>query len=123
MKKILMGLFLVTSLMAVAGGQYDYVEYRLELKYAVLTDNKNNSLAIDGIDIGVFNGRAYVNMEIESFSGDGGWGKFDKPSYDRIAKQIADEVRGMLNTNDPVEITLILEKEIGRDMMLHNGLY
>lgn len=123
MKKILMGLFLITSLIVVAEGPYDYLEDKLEFKYSVLTDNKNNSLSIDGIDIGSFHGRIYVNMEIESFSGDGGWGKFDKPSYDRIAKQIADEVRGMLNTNDPVEITLILEKEIGRDMMLHNGLY
>ncbi|STO32164.1 Uncharacterised protein [Fusobacterium necrogenes] len=123
MKKILMGLFLITSLIVVAEGPYDYLEDKLEFKYSVLTDNKNNSLSIDGIDIGSFHGRIYVNMEIESFSGDGGWGKFDKGSYDRIAKQIADEIRGMLNTKDQIEITLILEKEMGKDMMLHNGLY
>ena len=123
MKKILIGLFLMTSLMAVADGPYDYIEDRLELKYSVLTDNRNNTLNLDGIDIGVFNGRIYVNMEIEAFSGDGGWGKFDRGSYDRIAKGIADEVRALLNTNEQVEITLILERELGRDMMLHNGLY
>lgn len=123
MKKILIGLFLMTSLMAVADGPYDYIEDRLELKYSVLTDNRNNTLNLDGIDIGVFNGRIYVNMEIEAFSGDGGWGKFDRGSYDRIAKGIADEVRALLNTNEQVEITLILKRELGRDMMLHNGLY
>lgn len=123
MKKLLMGLFLMTSLMAVADGPYDYVEDRLELKYPVLTDTKNNSLEIDDIDIGVFNGRIYLNMEIEAFSGDGGWGKFDKASYDKIAKGIANEVREMLQTNEQVEITLVLERELGRDMMLHNGLY
>lgn len=123
MKKLLMGLFLVTSLMAVADGPYEYVEDRLELKYSVLTDSKKNTLNLDGIDVGVFNGHIYLNMEIEAFSGDGGWGKFDKASYDRIAKQIADETRAMLNTNEQVEITLILERELGRDMMLHNGLY
>ena len=73
--------------------------------------------------MGVFNNHIYVNMEVEAFSGDGGWGKFDKTSYDEIAKTIADDVRKMLNVNDKVEITLLLEREIGKDMMLHNGLY
>lgn len=123
MKKLIMGLFLTLSLMAVADGAYDYVEDRLELKYTTLTDNKNNSLKIDDIDMGVFNNHIYVNMEIEAFSGDGGWGKFDKASYDKIAKTIADDVRNMLNVNDKVEITLVVDREIGDDMMLHNGLY
>lgn len=123
MKKLIMGLFLTLSIMAVAGEKYDYVEDRLELKYTTLTDSKKNSLKIDDIDMGVFNNRIYVNMEVEAFSGDGGWGKFDKTSYDEIAKTIADDVRKMLNVNDKVEITLLLEREIGKDMMLHNGLY
>lgn len=123
MKKLLMGLFLVTSLMAVADDRYDYVEDKLELKYGVLTDSKKNTLDIDDFEMGVFNGHPFVNMEIEAFSGDGGWEKFDKTSYDKIAKQIADDVRAMLNTNEPVEITLILDKEIGKDMMLHSANY
>ncbi len=123
MKKLLMGLFLVTSIMAVADDKYDYVEDKLELKYSVLTDNRKNTLDVDGIDMGVFNGQPFVNIEIESFSGDGGWGKFDKGSYDKLAREIADDVREMLNTNEKVEITLVLEREIGKDMMLHNGKY
>ena len=123
MKKLIMGLFLTLSIMAVAGEKYDYVEDRLELKYTTLTDSKKNSLKIDDIDMGVFNNHIYVHMEVEAFSGDGGWGKFDKTSYDEIAKTIADDVRKMLNVNDKVEITLLLEREIGKDMMLHNGLY
>lgn len=123
MKKLIMGLFLTLSIMAVAGEKYDYVEDRLELKYTTLTDSKKNSLKIDDIDMRVFNNHIYVNLEVEAFSGDGGWGKFDKTSYDEIAKTIADDVRKMLNVNDKVEITLLLEREIGKDMMLHNGLY
>ncbi len=123
MKKLIMGLFLTLSIMAVAGEKYDYVEDRLELKYTTLTDSKKNSLKIDDIDMGEFNNHIYVNKEVEAFSGDGGWGKFDKTSYDEIAKTIADDVRKMLNVNDKVEITLLLEREIGKDMMLHNGLY
>ena len=123
MKKLIMGLFLTLSIMTVAGEKYDYVEDRLELKYTTLTDSKKNSLKIDDIDMRVFNNHIYVNMEVEAFSGDGGWGKFDKTSYDEIAKTIADDVRKMLNVNDKVEITLLLEREIGKDMMLHSGLY
>ena len=46
MKKLIMGLFLTLSIMAVAGEKYDYVEDRLELKYTTLTDSKKNSLKI-----------------------------------------------------------------------------
>ena len=123
MKKLIIGLLLTLSVMAVADGRYDYVEDKLQLKYRTLTDSKKNTLEIDDIDMGVFNNHIYVNMEIESFAGDGGWGKFDKVSYDNIAKTIADEVRSMLNSNEEVEITLVLEKEIGRDMMLHTRNY
>lgn len=123
MKKLIIGLLLTLSVMAVADGRYDYVEDKLQLKYRTLTDSKKNTLEIDDIDMGVFNNHIYVNMEIESFAGDGGWGNFDKASYDNIAKTIADEVRSMLNSNEEVEITLVLEKEIGKDMMLHTGNY
>ena len=60
MKKLIMGLFLTLSIMAVAGEKYDYVEDRLELKYTTLTDSKKNSLKIDDIDMGVFNKVHYV---------------------------------------------------------------
>lgn len=123
MKKLLMGLFLVTTLIAVADDQYDYIEDKLELKYSILTDSKKNTLNIDGIDMGVFNGHAFVKMEIEAFSGDGGWEKFDKASYNKIAKEIADDVRAMLNSNNPVEVTLIVEREVGKDAMLHSANY
>ena len=123
MKKLIMGLLLTLSIMAVADNGYDYVEDKLQLKYRTLMDNKKNSLKIDDVDMGVFNNNIYVNMEIESFAGDGGWEKFDKASYDNIAKAIADDVREMLNSNEKVEITLVLEKEIGRDMLLHSQKY
>lgn len=62
-------------------------------------------------------------MEVEAFSGDGGWSKFDKEAYNKIATSIADEIRKMTDTTDKIEITLILEREIGKDMLLHEGNY
>ena len=123
MKKLLTGLFLITSLIAVADEPFDYVEDKLELKYSIITDAKKNSLNIEEIEVGVFGDKIYTKLEIESFAGDGGWGKFDKASYDQIATKIADDIRGMLNSSEKVEISLILEKEIGQDELLHNGLF
>ena len=37
--------------------------------------------------------------------------------------QIADDIRKMTNTSDKIEITLVLEREIGKDMLLHEGEY
>lgn len=122
MKKLIVGIFFTISIIAMAG-DYDYIEDRLELKYSTLKDNKNNILKIDDMEVGVFGNKIFVNMEIETFSDDGGWKKFDKSSYDKIAKEIANEVRSFLNTDKQIEISLILDKEVGKDTLLHNGKY
>lgn len=122
MKKLIAGMFFTISIIAMAG-DYDYIEDRLELKYSILKDNKNNILKIDDMEVGVFGNKIFVNMEIETFSDDGGWKKFDKSSYDKIAKEIANEVRSFLNTDKQIEISLILDKEVGKDTLLHNGNY
>lgn len=130
MKKLLIiSLFIISALSFADNNPYDYVEDKLQLKYVELTDGKNK-LDIDDIDVGSFNNKIYVNMEVEAFSGDGGWSsgdggwsKFDKASYDKIATQIADDIRKMTNTSDKIEITLVLEREIGKDMLLHEGEY
>lgn len=123
MKKILIiSLFILSALSFADNNSFDYVEDKLQLKYVELNDGKNK-LNIDDIDVGSFNNKIYINMEVEAFSGDGGWSKFDKGAYDRIATQIADDIRKMTNTNDKIEITLVLEREIGKDMLLHEGEY
>lgn len=123
MKKLLIiSLFIISALSFADNNPYDYVEDKLQLKYVELTDGKNK-LNIDDIDVGSFNNKIYVNMEVEAFSGDGGWSKFDKAAYDKIATQIADDIRKMTNTSDKIEITLVLEREIGKDMLLHEGEY
>lgn len=123
MKKLLVvGLFIISALSFADNDPFDYVEDKLQLKYVELNDGKNR-LDIDDIDVGSFNNKIYVNMEVEAFSGDGGWSKFDKSAYDKIATQIADDIRKMTNTTDKVEITLVLEREIGKDMLLHEGEY
>ena len=123
MKKILItSLFILSTLSFADNNSFDYVEDKLQLKYVELNDGKNK-LNIDDIDVGSFNNKIYINMEVEAFSGDGGWSKFNKEAYDRIATQIADDIRKMTNTNEKVEVTLILEREIGKDMLLHEGEY
>lgn len=124
MKKMLLGLFLAISMVSFADGKYDYVEDKLELKYQQLIDSKNNKLNVEGIDVGTFGNKIYVKIEMETFSGDGGWEKFDKGSYEKIAKNIADEVREMLDTKSEVEINLILEKEMGdKEILLDSKIY
>lgn len=132
MKKILTIFLLTISVFAMANtnnykyvekNNYKYIEKKLELKYGVLKDNKQNELFIHDIDVGIFNGKPYVNLEIETIIGDGGWKEFDKNYYKNIAKDMADYVRNMLNTNEAVEITVIIDNELGRDRVLANETY
>ena len=123
MKKLLIvGLFILSAFSFAGNNKFNYVEDKLELKYSELNDGKNK-LEIDDIDIGSFNNKIYVNMEVEAFSGDGGWSKFDKNTYNKIATQIADDIRKMTNTDEKIEISLVLEREIGKDMLLFEGEY
>lgn len=121
MKKFfIMALLAISTMIYADKDQFDYVEDKIQLKYVELNDGKH-TLKIDDIDVGSFNGKLYVTMEVEAFSGDGGWSKFDKTAYDKIATGIADDIRRMTNTNDKVEISLVLEREIGKDMLLDEG--
>ena len=113
MKKLLIaGLFILSAFSFAGNNKFNYVEDKLELKYSELNDGKNK------LEIEI-----YVNMEVEAFSGDGGWSKFDKNTYNKIATQIADDIRKMTNTNEKIEISLVLEREIGKDMLLSEGEY
>lgn len=123
MKKFITGLFLIISTIAIAKNDYDYVENKLELKYKVLTDSKQNNLKIDDVEIDIFNGKIYAELEVESLVSDGGWNNFNKKDYERLAKEIADDIRMMIETKDSVEIALVLDKEIGGKELLTTGMY
>ncbi len=123
MKKILIGLFLIISALGVAKDNYDYVEDKLELKYGILSDSQQNKLKLDDIDVGIFKDKIYVKLEVESLMGDGGWKKFNKKEYDKLATEIADNTREMLGVGYPVEVTLVLDREIGEKEVLSTGIY
>ncbi|NME35339.1 MULTISPECIES: hypothetical protein [Fusobacterium] len=124
MKKLLLGIFLSLTMVSFADDMYDYVEDKLELKYQELVDKKNNKLEIEDFEVGNFGKKIYVKMEMETFTGDGGWEKFDKKSYEKIAQNIADDIREMLDINNKVEVNLILEKDLeDKDVLLHSKVY
>lgn len=123
MKKIIAGLFIVCSTFAVAG-PFSVLEDKLELKYSTLTDIHNNTITVDEIDVEHMNGNLFVKLEVEPLMGDGGWSKFDKNSYKRIATQIANEVRQATNTRGKVEIYLIKENGMtDQKTLLDSGMY
>lgn len=118
MKKLLLGIFLAISMMSFSDDMYDYIEDKLELKYQEIIDSKNNKLVIDGIDVGRVEERFYLNIEIESYVGNGNWDKFDKNDYNKIVNQMANEIRNYLEVNDNVEVNLIFENKLSDEKKL-----
>ncbi|MCI6152117.1 MAG: hypothetical protein MR673_03195 [Fusobacterium perfoetens] len=118
MKKLLLGIFLAISMMSFSDDMYDYIEDKLELKYQEIIDSKNNKLVIDGIDVGRVGERFYLNIEIESYVGNGNWDKFDKNDYNKIVNQMANEIRNYLEINDNVEVNLIFENKLSDEKKL-----
>ena len=124
MKKQLIGLMLIMSSFAFAGGDktFDLLEDQIELKHSYITDG-THKLKIDDIDIGVVNGTPFVVIETDSLFTDRAWKEFDKKAYNDVAKDIDDEIRAALDTKSEVNISLILDREFGKDMVLSEAQY
>ncbi|WP_373076784.1 hypothetical protein [Fusobacterium varium] len=124
MKRQLIGLMLIMSSFAFAGGDktLDLLEEKIELKHSFITDGIHK-LKIEDIDIGVVNGIPFVVIETDSLFTDRAWKDFDKKAYNDVAKDIADEIRAALDTKSEVNISLILDREFGKDMVLSEAQY
>ena len=124
MKRQLIGLMLIMSSFAFAGGDktFDLLEDQIELKHSYITDG-THKLKIEDIDIGVVNGIPFVVIETDSLFTDRVWKDFDKKAYNDVAKDIADEIRAALDTKSEVNISLILDREFGKDMVLSEAQY
>ena len=124
MKKQLIGLMLIMSSFAFAGGDktLDLLEEKIELKHSFITDG-THKLKIEDIDIGIVNGVPFVVIETESLFTDRAWKDFNKKAYNDFAKDIADEIRAALDTKSEVNISLILDREFGKDMVLSEAQY
>ncbi|WP_308009490.1 hypothetical protein [uncultured Fusobacterium sp.] len=124
MKRQLIGLMLIMSSFAFAGGDktLDLLEEKIELKHSFITDG-THKLKIEDIDIGVVNGIPFVVIETDSLFTDRAWKDFDKKAYNDVAKDIADEIRAALDTKSEVNISLILDREFGKDMVLSEAQY
>ena len=94
----------------------------MELKHSYITDG-THKLKIDDIDIGVVNGTPFVVIETGSLFTDRARKEFSKKAYNDVAKDIADEIRAALNTDAEVNISLILDKEFGKDKVLSEAQY
>ncbi len=124
MKKQLIGLMLIMSSFAFANGDktLDLLEEKIELKHSFITDG-THKLKIEDIDIGVVNGIPFVVIETDSLFTDRAWKEFNKKAYNDVAKDIADEIRAALDTKSEVNISLILDREFGKDMVLSEAQY
>ena len=124
MKKQLIGLVLIMSSFAFANGDktLDLLEEKIELKHSFITDG-THKLKIEDIDIGVVNGIPFVVIETDSLFTDRAWKEFNKKAYNDVAKDIADEIRAALDTKSEVNISLILDREFGKDMVLSEAQY
>ena len=124
MKKIFLASFLLIcfSVFAEDNSPFDILEDKFQIKYATLNDGTTN-LKVDDIDIGMINTTPFINIEIESFMGNGSWEKFNKDKYNAIITGLADEFRAVIGTDKKVSVTLTLDPEIGNKVFLNEGQY
>lgn len=75
-------------------------------------------------DLKFYTNGALLEVEIETFSGDGGWSKLKKEDIDIFFYKLAREIRTTVNNPDlPVNIIVEVEREFGDDITVLNKLY
>ncbi len=123
MKKFILTIsaIIATTLVAIAG-KFDLIEDQIELKFSTISD-ANESYTIDEVDVDSFNGAPIIKLEIEGFWGDAGWSHFDKTKYNEYATKLANFVREQLNTKQKVKIMLVLDRTIGKKLLLEEGAF
>lgn len=123
MKKILLGLLVLSSLtFAKKDGIISKIEKKLEAKHAYITDGKNK-IEVDDIDLALLNNKPFVIIEVETLFGEGGWKNFNQIEINNFVNTIANDVRTSLNTDEKVNVSIILDPKIGDKKLLLEGNY
>jgi hypothetical protein len=106
-------------------GQAKMIESQFEYKYTSPTIG-NITLKNVEYELEFYTNTALLEVEIETFHGDGGWSKLKNVEIDDFLKKLADEIREEINQPDlPVNIIVVVEKELSfkDEEILLNKLY
>ena len=128
MKKIILTLMLVLSVGVFADddrfeGQEKMLEKRFEMTQRELTDGKVKLGEID-YEIDIYENTILVELEIEPFSGDANWSKFDKDTFDKLMEEMSIEIRKSIgNPTIPINVSVEIEKRFGKDEIVYNKTF
>lgn len=106
-------------------GQAKMIESQFAYKYSNPTIGDTTLKNIE-YELEFYTNTALLEVEIETFHGDGGWSKLKKEEIDKFLKKLADEIREEINQPDlPVNIIVVVEKELSfkDEEILLNKLY
>ena len=107
-------------------GQAKMIESRFEYKYKNPTIGDTTLKDVE-YDLEFYTNTALLEVEIETFRGDGGWSKLKKEDIDKFLKKLANEIREeMDDPNLSVNIIVSVEKEFSfsdDEEILLNKLY
>lgn len=104
-------------------GQEKFLENHLEMTKRNLTDGNIQLRYID-YDVDIYENNIFVQLEVNTFSRDSNWSKFDKKTFEKLMVEIVAEVRNSIsNQTIPVNISLELDKKMGADEIVYNKTF
>jgi hypothetical protein len=131
MKKLLFTIFLFSNFILsfsneLYEGEAKIIESRFSYEYQ---NPKIGDIQLKNLeyDLEFYTNTALLEIEIETFHGDGGWSKLKKEDIDKFLKGLADEIRKEINNPElSVNIIVEVEREISfgdSDEVVLNKLY
>ncbi len=128
MKKFLIiGLLLSVFTGVFADKLYKGKAKLLESKFSFnYKDPKIGKVTLENLeyDLKFYTNSALLEVEVETFSGDGGWSKLKRDEIDDFFNLLAEKIRNEVNKPElPVNVIVEIEKKVGEDTIVLNKLY
>lgn len=122
MKKLLVGLFTLLSLTALAGDMEDKIEKDLYTKCPAITDG-TVSIPVHEYDVDLEDKKIKLEVELRGDKTKAEFDKMDKAKVEAYASTIAKYVQEESKKNLPVEVEIKVDKEMLPDEKLYMNTF
>lgn len=122
MKKLILGLAILTSISAFAGEKEDRVEQALMAKYPAITDG-TTSININEYDVDIHKSKMEIKIELKGEKDKESFAKLDKNKLETLVKDIVTYSQNEVGEKVPVKLEIELDKDILPDETLYKHTF
>nr|WP_307776115.1 hypothetical protein [uncultured Cetobacterium sp.] len=122
MKKVVLCLFILTSIISLSNSREDMIEKQLMEKYPSLTDG-TNTIKVHEYDVEIKGDKTEVKIEIKGDSNKEVFEKFDQEKLGALFTEITEYAQTEITKPQPIELEVELDRDFAPDEYLYKNTF